>query len=167
MSTRAATLVAVLPVLVLAASPSAWASAAGPFPMIAVVGADCVPVGAIAPGDALRITYQDVAQSCALGLCSVIFDRALDAGGITVRDDAAALDGRFVPTGESCGAHPVWRFDGVLPAGGNLFLVDGPNTTQVRIAAPEGKPPVAAPGPAAKPGPDAPRSDAPAPAHAP
>jgi hypothetical protein len=123
-------------VFLLTASLPAGATPAGPFPTITVIGPDCEPVRGIAPGGPLRITYQDVAQSCALGRCSVIHDAPLDAAGIAVRHDGLLVPGRFERTGETCGSHPVWQFSARLPGEGRLFLIDGPNAYEVLVTAP-------------------------------
>jgi len=112
------------------ASGQALASAAGPFPQFGILDATCGQAHVIPAGGPLRITYQNVAQSCALQRCSVIFDEPLDASGIKVewtgnpgKGETKPLEGRFVKTDEICGAHPVWVFEGKVPAEGAILLI--------------------------------------------
>jgi hypothetical protein len=111
-------------------SGEAVASAAGPFPQFAVLDAACGVGNVVPAGGPLRITYQNVAQSCAVRRCSVIHDATLDAGAVRVAWTATPgdgkmtpLEGRFVKTGEACGAHPVWVFQGTIPAKGAIVLI--------------------------------------------
>ena len=129
----------------------AVASAAGPFPQFGVLDAAC-GVGNVVPGGGpLRITYQNVAQSCAVQRCSVIHDAPLDAGEVRVEWTATPgdgkttpLEGRFVKTGETCGARPVWLFEGAIPAAGAIVLI-GPGTSygtiQIQVKEPAAQAP--------------------------
>ena len=110
-------------------------SAAGPFPQIQPVDSKCGPAPVVPAGGPLRITYQNVAQSCAVQRCSVIYDEPLDAGDIKVEwtdepqgGKRTTLPGAFVKTKETCGARPVWVFDGEVPAKGAVLFVS-PKTT--------------------------------------
>jgi hypothetical protein len=122
-------------------SGQASASTAGPFPQFGVLDAVC-GVGTVIPaGEPLRITFQSVAQSCAVQRCSVIHDVPLDASEVHVEWTATPgdgkmtpLDGRFLKTGETCGTHPVWAFQGALPARGAIVLTaPGTSCGSIRI----------------------------------
>lgn len=138
---------ATLLVAVVLVSGQALASAAGPFPQFGVLDAACGVGNVVPAGGPLRITYQNVAQSCAVQRCSVIHDAPLDASAVRVEWTATPgdgkmtpLEGRFVKTGETCGARPVWVFDGTLPARGAIVLI-GPGTSygsiQIQVKEPE------------------------------
>jgi hypothetical protein len=118
-----------LHVLTLLCSGLALASAAGPFPQLQIVNEACETIGALAAGDTLRVTYQNVAQSCAGGRCSVLVDEPLDASVVQVQEKGGPVTGVFVSTGQACAGHPVWRFEGALPREGDLALLLSPNTS--------------------------------------
>ena len=107
---------------VLALPVASLASASGPFPQIQVLGPGCDAAGEVPARGVLRVTFQNVAQSCAGGKCSNLVDAPLDASEIAVKHGDARLEGKFKPSGEKCSQHPVWAFDKTIPLQGGLTL---------------------------------------------
>jgi len=113
----------------------AQASAAGPFPTIDVLGPGCGRAYALPANGELRMTFQNVSQSCAGGRsCSIIQDDPLDGTKVTVSHGETALSGTFKSRGEKCGHRPVWVFEHAVPGSGTMFLsAPGAATVQLQI----------------------------------
>ncbi len=113
---------AVTVIFILTLSWPVLASAAGPFPEIQVLGPGCEAAGVVPAGGVLRVTFQNVAQSCAGGRCSKLVDAPLDASKMTVKHGDVLLEAVFKLTEEKCDGHPVWAFESPIPGEGSLIL---------------------------------------------
>ncbi len=133
-------------VTILLLCSQALASAAGPFPQIQLVDAACQRAYAVPPNGPLRITYQDVAQSCAGQRCHVIYDKPIDASEMKLEwaadpqgGERTPLAGTFVKSKEMCEGRPVWTFQGKMPEKGGILFVS-PRTSYGYIYIQEDKP---------------------------
>lgn len=109
-------------VAMLLSPANAAATPSGPFPTITVLGPACEPAHVLPAASQVRLTFENVSQSCAGQQCYVIQADPIDATAIEVRHNDVLLEGHFKRTDEKCGQRPVWVYSLPVPASGTLMF---------------------------------------------